>query len=147
MLVLTATMALTILLYMVIPKGFFPVQDTGVIQGVSEADQTISFKNMSIASAEAIDVILQGSGGREPVFIHRRGWLQHHPECRTRADQSEANWTERKSAPAMSSAACSRNCAKIDGITLYMQPVQDLSVEDIVSRTAVSIRSGRSRCD
>ena len=59
LLVAVATLALTFILFIKIPKGFFPVQDTGVIQGVSEAEQTISFKAMSERQQALAKVILQ----------------------------------------------------------------------------------------
>jgi multidrug efflux pump len=59
LLVAVATLALTVLLYMVVPKGFFPVQDTGVIQGISEAPQSISFAAMSERQQALAEVILK----------------------------------------------------------------------------------------
>ncbi len=59
LLVAVATLVLTIFLYIVIPKGFFPIQDTGVIQGISQAPPTISFEAMAKKQQELADVILQ----------------------------------------------------------------------------------------
>jgi multidrug efflux pump len=64
------TLILTIVLYILIPKGFFPVQDTGIIQGISEAPQSISFDAMSQRQQELARV-LEGSGG-ESLRLHRR---------------------------------------------------------------------------
>ncbi len=77
-------------LFIEIPKGFFPVQDTGVIQGVSEAAQTISFRAMSRAAAGAGQGDSAGPGGREPVFVHRHRRHQHDAEQRAHSDQPEA---------------------------------------------------------
>ena len=72
LLVAVATLVLTVCLYIVIPKGFFPVQDTGVIQGISEAPQTISFRGHGATAAAAGARHPAGSGRREPVLVHRR---------------------------------------------------------------------------
>ena len=64
LLVAVATLVLTVLLYIFIPKGFFPVQDTGVIQGISEAPQTISFAAMAERQQALADVVAAGSRGR-----------------------------------------------------------------------------------
>jgi multidrug efflux pump len=134
MLVFAATLVLTVVLYIVIPKGFFPVQDTGLIQGVSEADQTVSFKNMSNLQQQLSEVILKdpaveslssfiGVDGTNTTLNAGRVQINLKP-----IEQRNANATEviRRLQPELE---------KIDGITLYMQPIQDLSVEDIVSRT------------
>ena len=90
LIVAAATLVLTVVLYIVIPKGFFPVQDTGVIQGISEAPQTISFPAMAHRQQALADVILKDSGGGEPLHVHRRGRRQHHAEQRAHPDQSQA---------------------------------------------------------
>ena len=90
LLVALATLVLTIVLYIVIPKGFFPVQDTGVIQGISQASQSISFAAMSREAAGAGADHSSGSGGRKPVVVHRRRRHQHHAEQRPHLHQSEA---------------------------------------------------------
>jgi len=74
------TLVLTILLYMIIPKGFFPVQDTGMIQGISEAPQAISFAAMSERQQALARVILQDPAVDEPVLFHRGGWNQCDPQ-------------------------------------------------------------------
>ena len=86
----SARSALTVLLYIFIPKGFFPIQDTGVIQGVSEAAQTVSFPEMATRAASAGEGHSEGSGRREPFLIHRNRWDQHHPEQRAHSHQPEA---------------------------------------------------------
>ena len=77
MLVAAGTLVVTILLYIVIPKGFFPVQDTGVILGISEAPQIVSFAAMARAAAATGESDSAGSGGGEPVVVHRRRRDQH----------------------------------------------------------------------
>ena len=89
LLVAVATLALTIFLYIIIPKGFFPVQDTGVIQGISQAPASISFTAMVKAQQELAKIILQDPGGRKPVLLYWGRRHQHHAEQRPHVDQSE----------------------------------------------------------
>ena len=79
-----------ILLYVFIPKGFFPVQDTGVIQAITEAPQSVSFADMAAAPGEARGGDPEGQGRREPVLVHRRRRHEHHPQQRPHAHQPEA---------------------------------------------------------
>ncbi len=72
------------------PKGFFPVQDTGVLLGISEAPQTVSFRGHGRAAAGAGARDPEGSGGREPVLLHRRRRHEHDAQQRTHPDQPEA---------------------------------------------------------
>ena len=128
------TLVLTLLLYMLIPKGFFPVQDTGVILGISEASQTASFATMAERQQSLARAILQdpavaslssfiGVDGTNPTINSGRIQINLKP-----LEQRDANASEviRRLQPRL---------AEIPGITLYMQPVQDLTVEDRVSRT------------
>ena len=134
MLIFTATLALTFILYVVIPKGFFPVQDTGVIQAVSEADQTVSFKKMSGLQQRLSSVIL-----KDPAVVSLSSFIGVDGANTTlNAGRVQINLKPIADRDANASDVIRRlqpELEKIDGITLYMQPVQDLSVEDIVSRT------------
>jgi multidrug efflux pump len=134
LLVAAATLVLTIFLYVIVPKGFFPVQDTGIIQGISEASQSISFEAMSEKQQQLTHVILQdpavesvssfiGIDGTNTTLNSGRIQINLKP-----LEQRKTNASDiiRRLQP---------NLEKIDGITLYMQPVQDLTVEDRVSRT------------
>ena len=134
LLVAIATFVLTVVLYIVIPKGFFPVQDTGAIQGISEAPQTISFAAMAERQQALARVMLQdpaveslssfiGVDGTNATLNSGRLLINLKPL---------ANGTP---AHRRSSAACRPKLADLEGITLYMQPVQDLTIEDRVSRT------------
>ncbi len=134
MLVAIGTLALTVLLYLVVPKGFFPVQDTGVIQGISEAPQSISFRAMSERQQRLAEVILQdpavaslssyiGVDGDNPTLNSGRLLINLTP--RAERDVSASQIIER----------LRPELARIPGIELYLQPVQDLSIEDRVSRT------------
>ncbi|SDH00793.1 multidrug efflux pump [Pseudomonas flavescens] len=128
------TMALTVVLYLAVPKGFFPVQDTGVIQGISEAPQSISFSAMSERQQRLADVILKdpavtslssyiGVDGDNPTLNSGRMLINLKPHAER--DLSAAQVIER----------LRPELAKLSGIELFLQPVQDLSIEDRVSRT------------
>ena len=134
LMVAAATLGLTIYLFIVIPKGFFPIQDTGVIQGVSEAAQSVSFPEMSRQQQQLTRIILQdaavdnlssfiGVDGTNTTLNSGRILINLKPLA---ARQISASDVIRRLQPEL---------AKVPGITLYMQPVQDLSVEDVVSRT------------
>ncbi|MEP6643719.1 MAG: multidrug efflux RND transporter permease subunit [Acidobacteriaceae bacterium] len=134
LLVTAATLVLTLFLYVVVPKGFFPVQDTGGIIGISDAPQSVSFTAMSERQQALSKIILQdpdvaslssfigvdgtnmtGNSGRIQINLKPHG-----------ARSSTASDVIRRLQPKL---------AAVEGITLYMQPVQDLTVEDRVSRT------------
>jgi multidrug efflux pump len=134
LLVAAATLGVTICLFFVIPKGFFPIQDTGVIQGVSEAAQSVSFPEMSRQQQLLTKVILQdpavdnlssfiGIDGTNTTLNSGRILINLKPLAVRKIGASDVI---RRLQPEL---------AKVPGITLFMQPVQDLSVEDRVSRT------------
>jgi multidrug efflux pump len=134
LLVTAATLALTLLLYVIVPKGLFPVQDTGVIQGISQAAQNISFTAMSEKQQALTEVILKdpaveslssfiGIDGTNTTLNSGRMLINLKPLGERKISASEVI---RRLQPQLEN---------IDGITLYMQPVQDLTVEDRVSRT------------
>ena len=134
LLVTFGTLILTLFLYVIVPKGFFPVQDTGVILGVSEAPDFVSFAAMAQRQQELAKVILKdkdvdslssfiGVDGTNTTPNQGRIQINLKPRDE-RADDASA--IIRRLQPEV---------AKVDGITLYMQPVQDLTVEDRVSRT------------
>ena len=134
LLVALGTLALTLILFYYIPKGFFPIQDTGVIQGVSEAEQSISFSEMSKRQQELAKVILTdpaveslssfiGIDGTNTTLNSGRIQINLKP-----LEDRGISATDviRRLQPQL---------ADVEGITLFMQPVQDLTVEDRVSRT------------
>ena len=84
------TLVTTVVLFLVIPKGFFPVQDTGVILGISEASQTVSFPAMAEKQRALARVILKDPGVAESVVLHRHRRDQHDDEQRAYPDQLEA---------------------------------------------------------
>jgi multidrug efflux pump len=132
--VAAGTLALTVFLYIVIPKGFFPVQDTGQIQGVSEADQSVSFSEMSRLQQRVAAVIL-----KDPAVESLSSFIGVDGANTTlNAGRVQINLKPIEERDASATGVIRRlqpELAKIEGITLYMQPIQDLSVEDIVSRT------------
>ena len=132
--VTVATLILTILLYVVAPKGFFPVQDTGVILGISEAPEAVSFAAMSERQQALARVILKDQDVASlSSFIGVDG-----TNMTPNSGRIQINLKPRDERAADASAIIRRLQAaleQVDGITLYMQPVQDLTVEDRVSRT------------
>jgi len=134
LLVAIGTLALTTWLYIIVPKGFFPVQDTGVILGISQAPETISFIAMGNKQQELANVILRdpavesltsfiGVDGQNTTMNSGRIQITLKPLEERRISAVEVI---RRLQPAL---------AQVPGITLYMQPVQDLTVEDRISRT------------
>ena len=134
LLITLGTFILTVVLYIVVPKGFFPVQDTGVILAITEADQTVSFSNMaqrqqavarellgnpevdSVASFIGIDAVNQTlNSGRIQITLRDK-------EARS---QSQAQIL----------SDLQQRAARVSGMKTYLQPSQDLTVEDRVSRT------------
>ncbi|MBV9442322.1 MAG: efflux RND transporter permease subunit, partial [Acidobacteriaceae bacterium] len=134
LLVAFATLCLTVWLYIAIPKGFFPVQDTGQIQGISEADQSISFEQMAAQQQRLADVIL-----KDPAVESLSSFIGvDNTNATLNAGRIQINLKPIEERDLSASDVIRRlepELAKVDGITLYMQPVQDLTVEDIVSRT------------
>lgn len=134
LLVAIATLGLTVFLYMVVPKGFFPVQDTGVIQGISEAPQSISFAAMGERQQELAKIILQdpavqslssyiGVDGDNATLNSGRLLINLKPHSARNLTATEVI------------ARLQPQLDKLVGIRLFMQPVQDLTIEDRVSRT------------
>ncbi|MGB8523782.1 MAG: efflux RND transporter permease subunit [Candidatus Acidiferrales bacterium] len=129
-----ATLVLTIVLYIIVPKGFFPVQDTGIIQGISEASQSISFPAMAQKQQQLTEVILKDPAVESlSSFIGIDGTNQTLNSGRMLINLKPLN--QRKMNASDVIRRLEPNLAKIEGITLYMQPVQDITVDDRVSRT------------
>jgi len=125
---------LTVYLYYIVPKGFFPVQDTGVILGISEAPQNVSFYNMSDLQQKLAKVILNDPDVASlSSFIGIDGTNTTQNSGRIQINLKPHN--QRNSSATDVILRLQPELAKVDGITLYMQPVQDLTVEDRVSRT------------
>jgi len=134
LLVTVATLVGTILLYIYVPKGFFPVQDTGVILGISEAPQSISFRSMASHQQQLAEVILHDSAVESlSSFIGIDGTNTTLNTGRIQVNLKPL--TERKISASDAIRRLQPQLEKVDGIALFMQPVQDLTVEDRVSRT------------
>ncbi len=134
LLVAVATLGLTVVLYLAVPKGFFPVQDTGVIQGISEAPQSISFRAMSERQQALARVILADPAvGSLSSYIGVDG-----DNVTLNSGRLLINLKPHGERDLTASQIIDRlrpELAKVPGIELYLQPVQDLSIEDRVSRT------------
>ena len=133
LLVAFATLALTVLLYMTVPKGFFPVQDTGILQGTTQAPGSISFAAMALRSQALTRIILAdpavasvssvvGVDGSNATLNSGRLLINLKPH----AERQDANSVLRRLNDAL---------ADQQGIEVYLQPVQDLTIETRVSRT------------
>lgn len=138
MLVFVATLILTAVLYITIPKGFFPTQDTGIIQGITQASPSTSFTAMSLRQKELASLILKdpavenissfiGADGTNTTLNSGRIQINLKPLGGKKNERSDT-----------ATEVIQRLNSQLDqvaGITLYMQPVQDLTVDDRVSRT------------
>jgi len=134
LLVTIGTLVLTLVLYVIVPKGFFPIEDTGIILGITEAPQTVSFGSMAERQQRLADMILQdpdveslssfiGVDGTNTTINSGRIQINLKPLAQ-RGDR----------APAIIQRLQSK-LQQVEGISLYMQPLQDLTVADAVSRT------------
>jgi multidrug efflux pump len=132
--VAAGTLVLTIALYVVIPKGFFPVQDTGVLLGISEAPQTISFTAMADRQQALAKTILKDPAVESlSSFIGIDGTNTTVNSGRIQINLKPL--ADRKTTATEVIRRLQPELAKVEGITLFLQPVQDLTVEDRVSRT------------
>jgi multidrug efflux pump len=134
LLVAAATLVLTIVLYIVIPKGFFPTQDTGVIQGISQAPATISFAAMEQKQQQLAHIVLQdpaveslssfiGADGTNTTLNSGRMSINLKPLAMRNLSASDVI------------RRLQTSLKPVDGIELYMEPVQNITVDDRVSRT------------
>jgi len=129
-----ATLVFTIFLFIVVPKGFFPVQDTGVILGISDAPQTVSFTALAQRQQALTQVILKDPAVESlSSFIGIDG-INTTPNS-GRIQINLKSRSQRKDTASEIIRRLQPELAKVEGITLYMQPIQDLTVEDRVSRT------------
>ncbi|GBQ31281.1 MMPL family transporter [Acetobacter fabarum] len=132
--VAVGTLVLTGLLGWYIPKGFFPVQDTGVIQGISVAAQSISFENMKVHQQELARVILKDPDVASlSSFVGVDGQNATLNQGRFLINLKEHD--SRSSSATEIAARLEQETAQVAGIKLYLQPVQDLSLDTTVSAT------------
>ena len=134
LLVTISTFVATVLLFIAIPKGFFPVQDTGVILGISEAPETVSFTNMAERQQRLVDVVLQ-----DPAVDNVSSFIgidNVNPTLNSgRIQITLKPLDQRKISASDVIQRLQPKVADVNGIQLFLQPLQDLSVEDRVSRT------------
>ncbi len=133
LMVAVATLALTVLLYLLIPKGFFPVQDTGMIQAITEASQSVSYDEMADLQGKLAEAVLKdpdvvnlssfvGVDGTNETLNTGRFLITLKPH------------DERNVTAGQIIARLQQEVAGVVGITLYMQPVQDLTINSTISR-------------
>jgi len=134
LLIALATFGLTAYLYVAVPKGFFPLQDSGVIQAISEAPQSVSYAAMAERQQQLASVILKdpeveslssfiGVDGTNTTLNSGRILINLKPHDERRSDISTIMRRLKQAT------------SHLTGITLYMQPVQDLTIEGTVSKT------------
>ena len=134
LLVAAATLVLTIVLYIVIPKGFFPTQDTGVIQGISQAPATISFAAMEQKQQQLAHIILQDPAVESiSSFIGADGTNTTLNSGRMSINLKPLNARDMSASDVIRRLQTSLK--PVEGIELYMEPVQNITVDDRVSRT------------
>ncbi|MBX9931510.1 MAG: MdtB/MuxB family multidrug efflux RND transporter permease subunit [Methylobacterium sp.] len=138
LLVTLGTVALTAYLFVVIPKGFFPVQDTGVLQGITQADQTVSYAAMAERQQKLAAIVLEdpdvvslssfiGVDGQNVTLNSGRFLINLKPHA------------ERKDTASAIIRRIRAATANVAGIRLYMQPVQDLTIDTAVSPTQYQV--------
>jgi multidrug efflux pump len=134
LLVAVATLALTIVLYIVIPKGLFPTQDTGEIQGISQAPATITFAAMSQKQQQLAHVVLQDPAVESlSSFIGADGTNTTLNSGRMSINLKPLNVRNIGASDVIRRLQSSLK--SVEGATLYMEPVQNITVDDRVSRT------------
>jgi multidrug efflux pump len=134
LIVAAATLALTVLLYVVIPKGFFPVQDTGLIQGISVASPSVSFAAMSERQQALASAILEDPAVASLTsFIGVDGTNTTLDSGRFLINLKPLNQRNLTASDVI--RRLGQETAKVSGIRLYMQPVQDLTIDSTVSRS------------
>ncbi len=138
LLVAIATLGITVLLYLAVPKGFFPVQDTGVIQGISEAPQSVSFAAMSERQQALAKIVLQ-----DPAVASLSSYIGVDGDNATlNSGRMLINLKPHSERDVSATQVIQRLQPEVDqlsDIRLFMQPVQDLTIEDRVSRTQYQV--------
>ena len=134
LLVTISTFVATVLLFLAVPKGFFPVQDTGVVLGISEAPQTVSFTQMSELQQKLVDVVLQDQAvDNVSSFIGVDGTNTTLNSGRIQINLKPLDVRKVSATQVIQRMQSKVNA--VQGIQLFLQPLQDLTVEDRVSRT------------
>jgi multidrug efflux pump len=146
LLVVFTTLAFTVLLFVLVPRGFFPIQDTGVIQGISEASQSISFSAMSGRQQALVKAIREdpavesvssfiGVDAINPTLNAGRLMITLKPLAERGIKVMDVI------------QQLKANLDQVEGITLYMQPVQDLTIENRVSRNQYQFTLDSANCE
>jgi multidrug efflux pump len=134
LLIAAATLVLTVVLYIFIPKGFFPTQDTGVIQGISQAPATISFAAMEQKQQQLARIVLQDPAVESlSSFIGADGTNTTLNSGRMSINLKPLNQRDMSAADVI--RRLQKNLQQVDGMQLFMEPVQNITVDDRVSRT------------
>ncbi len=128
-----ATLLLTCLLYLAIPKGFFPVQDCGLLQGIAEAPQQTSFAGMTVRQQEISDFLLEDPDVERVAFFVGVDGINQSPGT-SRMTVKLRDIQERTSRASAIAERLMRRASDLPGLILSLQPVQDLTVEDRISR-------------
>jgi multidrug efflux pump len=134
LLVAVATLVLTVVLYIIIPKGLFPTQDTGEIQGISQAPETISFAAMENKQQQLGHIVLEDPAVESiSSFIGADGTNTTLNSGRISINLKPLNVRKMNASDVIRRLQTSLQ--PVEGITLYMEPVQNITVDDRVSRT------------
>ena len=134
LLIALATLCLTVFLYIIIPKGFFPVQDTGVIQGITQAPPAIAGKAMAEKQQELAKVILDDPAVQSlSSFIGADGTNTTTNSGRMSINLKPLEQRDLSAADVI--RRLQSKLANVEGIQVFMQPVQNITVDDRVSRT------------
>ena len=133
--VAASSLVVTCLLYLAVPKGFFPVQDTGLLQGIAEAPQNTSFAAMAKRQQSLADLLLSDPAVKRVAFFV--GVDGQNPSLATSRLTIELKGLDERDerAPAIAKRLMERAKTEIPGAMLYLNPVQDLTIEDRTSRT------------
>ncbi|WP_443751421.1 efflux RND transporter permease subunit [Asticcacaulis solisilvae] len=133
LLIATITVAITIALYIFIPKGLFPTQDTGEIQGVVEASQSVSYTKMTGLQRQLADAIMKDPDVKDvSTFVGVDG---QNTTLNAGRVLIELNPLEQRHGSAAAIIRRLQDEVRVPGVTLYMQPVQDLTIDAQLSRT------------
>ena len=128
------TLVMTVIFYIIIPKGFFPVQDTGVLQGICEVSQDTSFEGMIKRQEELAGVFLKNPDVKDIVFFVGVDGINYSLGT-SRFTVALKTLSERSARAPLIAEKLMEMGNQIPGINLYIQPVQDLTIEDRVSRS------------
>ena len=128
------TMALTVLLWVMIPKGFFPVQDNGIIQGTLQAPQSASFASMAERQRQVSDLIMKDPAVESmTAFVGVDGTNPSLNSSRLQINLKALDDRDDRVPEVI--ARLQRQVATLPGVALYLQPTQDLTIDTTVSRT------------